>query len=541
MNSVSKHPLTGSTSPAPSRPKNRSRYILINTVSSYVRDIIDTITFLVLIPFIIKMLGSDVFGLWSLIWSFLAFFELADLGFGASVVKYVADARGRQDAGRKQAIVCTLFWIYAALGAIVMGGVVASLLFFNQIFDIPPDQAESARSVLLIIGARSALYMPLGMFRGVLVGHQKMKVANGYKVLGGLAYFVSVLLVLGHIPDLRVLAALNAVTGVLPLFAMVVHVRMTEPGLSLHPRHFERSLVRELSSFSMYFSLIQIAGLIATRVDTIVIKLFMPLEMVAVYSIGMRLSGKAEQFCTHLVKALSPVVAELHGGDDRQNIRVLWYRGSKLTIAFATPLLLGLALLAEPLIINWTSSEFRMSVPVCQWLAAAVMVAVIHGNTENVLSMSGYQRFLALSTLGCQLLNLGLSLVLIHVYGVAGVAMATFLAYVPVYAGWIQSRACAIHGKSHWDFYRNTLFPSIVPGLLMGGFLIGVQRFWHMTNLLEVAVLEVMGVMVFGGSFWMIGFDSKERRYFKEKVFSRVFRRRRRVEEEGSVSDSTQR
>jgi len=525
------HPKTPSPSgnaASEPRPRNRSHYILTNTLSSYGRDIVDTITFLVLIPFIIKTLGSDAFGLWSLIWSFLALFELADLGFGASVVKYVADARGRGDKGRQQAVVCTLFWIYVILGVLVMAGVAASLLFFNEVFEIPPDQAESARWVLLIIGARSALYMPLGMFRGVLVGHQRMKVANGYKVLAGIAYFVSVLLILGRIPHLWVLAVINAVMGVLPMLAMLAHVKITVRHLSLHPKHFDKSLIRELTSFSLYFSLIQIAGMIATRVDAIVIKLFLPLEMVAIYSIGMRLSGKAEQFCSHLVKALTPVVAELHGGEDHQNIRAVWYRGSKLTIAFAMPLLLGLAILAEPLIVSWTSPEFRPSVPVCQWLTAAVMVAVIHGNTENVLSMSGHQKFLAFSILGCQVLNLALSLVFIHIYGIAGVAMATFIAYVPVYAGLIQTRAGRIHGRSLWDFYRSTLFPSIVPGLVMAGVLVGVQRYRPLTGLLEVAILECLGVLVFGIVFWMIGFNSKEREYFKEKIFSRRFRHTRR-------------
>ena len=402
-----------------------------------------------------------------------------------------------------------------------------SLLFFNQVFEIPANQAESARSVLLIIGARSALYMPLGMFRGVLVGHQKMKVANGYKVLGGLAYFVSVLIVLSRIPDLRVLAGLNALMGVLPMFAMMVHVKMTLPELSLRPMFFDRSLVRELSTFSLYFSLIQIAGLIATRVDAIVIKLFMPLQMVAVYSIGIRLSGKAEQFCSHLIKALTPVVAELHGAGEQQNIRAVWYRGSKLTTAFATPLLLGLALLAEPLIISWTSPEFQMSVPVCQWLVAAIMISVIHGNTSNILSMGGQQKFLAFSILGCQVVNLGLSLFLIHIYGIIGVAMATFIAYVPVYVGFIQTRAGRVHERSHWDFYKSTLFPSIVPALLMAAFLVGVQRYRPVTNLVEVAILEILGSMVFAGAFWLIGFSGKERAYFKEKIIKRIFRRKR--------------
>lgn len=522
-----KQPLrSGGTASSPSRQKNRSGYILMNTLSSYGRDIVDTITFLVLIPFIINLLGSETFGLWSLIWSFLAFFELADMGFGASVVKYVADARGRQDMERQQAVICTLFWIYMGLGVIVMGAVAVSLLFFNQAFDIPPDQAVSARWVLMIIGARSALYMPLGMFRGVLVGHQKMKVANLYKVIGGLAYFVSVLLVLSRIPDLRVLAGLNAFLGVLPMFAMMVHVKVIMPELSLRPKHFDRSLIRELSSFSLYFSLIQIAGLIATRVDAIVVKIFLPLQMVAIYSIGIRLSGKAEQFCTHLIKALTPVVAELHGADDQQNIRAVWYRGSKLSIAFATPLLLGLAILAKPLILAWTGPEFKMSVPVCRWLSAAVMISVIHGNTQNILSMGGHQRFLAFSILGCQLLNLGLSLYLIQIYGIAGVAMATFMAYVPVYVGFIQTKANRVHGRSHWHFYTRTVFPSLGPAVLMAAFLIGGQYLRPLSGLVEVAIMEILGALIFAGSFWLIGFNSKERAYFKEKIVSRFLRRK---------------
>ena len=94
-----------------SKDKNRSRYILMNTLSSYGRDIVDTLAFLILIPFIIKTLGKESFGLWSLIWSFLAIFELADLGFAASVIKYVADARGKGDEQRLKEIVCTLVWI----------------------------------------------------------------------------------------------------------------------------------------------------------------------------------------------------------------------------------------------------------------------------------------------------------------------------------------------------------------------------------------------------------------------------------------------
>ncbi len=508
------------------KPQNRSRYILLNTVSSYGRDVVDTIAFLVLIPFIVKTLGNEGFGLWSLIWSFLSIFELADLGFAASVVKYVADARGKQDTQRLRKIVCTLFWIYVFLGSLVMAGIAASLLFFNRIFHIPADQAALANTVLLILGFRSALYLPLGMFRGVLVGYQKMTVANIYKAVANVLYLVAVLIFLSISPDIRVLAVVNMVTGLIPMFAMMIHVGRIVPDLSIRPRFFERSFVRELTSFSMYFSLIQMAGMIASRADALIIKLFLPLEMVGIYSIGMRLSDKAASFCSHLTKTLSPVFAELHGAGDRSNARSTLYLGSKITIAFATPFLLGLAILSEPLIVAWTGPDFRAASPVCQWLVAAAMVGIAHGNSTNLLSMGGYQKYVAFSIFAGQLLNVLLSFMLIKPLGITGVSMATFLSAVPIYIGLIQGLACRAYGQSYWRFYLGTLVPSLIPALIMSAFLLAALRFYNLTNLIEVAILECFGIVIFGGSFWLIGFKASERSYLKNKIGGALLRRR---------------
>jgi O-antigen/teichoic acid export membrane protein len=507
--------------------KNRSRYILVNTLSSYGRDVVDTVAFLVLIPFIIKTLGKESFGLWSLIWSFLAIFELADLGFAASVIKYVADARGRGDQDTLKKIVCTLFWIYVFLGAVVMAGIAASLLVFNKIFQIPPDQAPMAQAVLIILGVRSALYLPLGMFRGVLVGFQKMRIANVYKAFGTVLYLTAVLVLLTLEPDIRVLATVNMITGILPMFAIMIHSRRMIPGLRLHPRYIERSLVRKLASFSLYFSLTQIAGMIGTRADALIIKLFLPLEWVGIYSVGMRLSEYAGLFCSHLTRTLSPVFAELHGADEKSNVRAAHYFGTKLTVAFATPLLLGLGLLAEPLIRVWTGPDFLKAVPVCQWLVAAAMVAIIHGNTVNVLSMGGQQRYAALCIIGGQIINVVLSFIFIQPLGIVGVSMATFIAAVPIYVGLIETRAGQLQNRSLWHFYRRTVVPSLLPALVMAAMLVAVLRVWNLTNLAEVGILEIFAIVVFGTLYWIVGFDAKERMYLLEKARHALFRRNR--------------
>ncbi len=200
--------------------------------------------------------------------------------------------------------------------------------------------------------------------------------------------------------------------------------------------------------------------------------------------------------------------------------------GTKLTVAFATPLLMGLALLAEPLILAWTGPDYLMAVPVCQWLASAAMVSIIHSNTCNLLSMGGRQKFVALAVFGGQIVNIILSFLLIRPLGIVGVSMATLVAALPVYVILIERYAGRLHGRSLWSFYRETVLPSVVPALIMAGMFLLVLRYWSLTNLLEVAILEAFGIAVFGSVYWGIGFRSKERAYFKEKLKRALFRRR---------------
>lgn len=510
---------SGENSSGPSSDvKNRSRYILINTLSSYGRDVVDAVVFLILTPLIARILGSETFGLWQLLWAFISFFVLMDMGLGVSVVKYISDAKGKGDMDRQRRIISTLFWIYVGMAVLLVAGVTASVLFFNDVFDIPDHQQEVARAVLIILGMRLAFNMPFGMFRGVLIGYQKLAVANYYKILASICYLALVWTILNVVKDLRTLAVLNMLTGIAPMIAMMIHAKSTLPAISINPKLFDRSLVRQVTSFSIFIMIGQISTLIATRVDVIIIKAFMSLEMVAIYAIAMRLSEKAQQFCFQLIRALTPVFAEMHGSGEESNVRAAWFMGSKLSVAFAMPLLVGLILLAEPLVLAWMGPEFAGSAPALQWLASATLIAVIHGNSSNILSMEGHHKYLAFSMLSGQLLNIVLSVILIQRYGIVGVAVSTFVSSLPQFFIFIQTRACQIHQVSHWKFYSRTVAPSIVPVSIMIFAIYVGFHFRPQLNLLDVAIFEILGVIIFGVVFWFIGFTGKERSYFKKKL-----------------------
>lgn len=506
----------------PRQKKGRSSYIFWNTLSSYLRDFVDAATLIFLTPLMIRSLGRDTYGLWSLIWAYVNLFSLLDMGLGASVVKYVADARGKKDTERLQRVICTLFWIYAGLGGLLMSGVFLSGLWFNSFFEIPPQLHSTAAVALVLVGLRAGLAMPFGMFRGVLIGHQRQSLSNFYKIGGSALYFCGIAALLLTCPDLKLLALVSLAAGVLPNVGMYLHARSKVLEVSLHPRGFSKDLVRDLTSFSIYFMIIQVAGLIYTNVGAIVTKSHLPLAMVGVYSIAMRLAEKANTFCSHLTKAMTPVVAELHGAGDRENMKAVWFRGTKVTLALAVPLLLSLAVLAAPLVQAWAGQGFELAAPTLQILLLGTFASILHGHSSNLLSMGGHQRHQALCLALGQVANLCLSLVLVRFLGVIGVALATCLVEVPLQVLFIQRRACKVNECPQGTFYARTLLPCLVPAALSALLLVGGRTLFPLTRIWHVAALAIPSWFVFWTSFWLFGLNTKERAYFGPRLRARI-------------------
>lgn len=511
-------------------PRNiNPRDVLLNALSSYGGNLVDIAVFLLLLPFIIDSIGTQSFGLWSLVWAIVTTLSLMDLGFGQTVVKFVAGARGKSREGdrgdrNQRTLVCTLFWIHVAqmIGILVLLGLI--WLLFEDLFEVE-GRVEEARMILLIVGGGFAMSVPFGMFRGILIAHQKQWLPNLYRILATVIYAVLVLVVLRISPELSTLAFLNLIVTVGPLAAVTVHARVTLPGLSLRLRHFDRTILRDLWSHSFYFLIINFAALVYTRVDTFIIQAALNLTAVAMYALAMRVSDQVESFCLHVARTLTPVVAELHGAEEKARLIQVWLFGTKVAVAIGTPLVIGCVALARPLVVHWTGNEFLDAVPVLQILLLSVFVNVIHSNSHILLSMRGRQRYLAFALLGAQCANAALSIALVGTYGILGVAVATILTNVPFQVFVIQGKLKAVHNLSLSRFYGRTLLPSAVPLAAMLAALWTWNAIHTLGGLAEVALCEGLGCLVFWATFWGLGFGAEERTRIRG-ILRKIIRKR---------------
>jgi Na+-driven multidrug efflux pump len=163
------------------------------------------------------------------------------------------------------------------------------------------------------------------------------------------------------------------------------------------------------------------------------------------------------------------------------------------------------------------------SVPVLQILAVAVAIRVGNGTASTVLKGAGQHRMLAGVNLATGIANIALSILLVSLWGLAGVAVGTlvpvaFAAFVIVHPA-----ACRRVGLP----LRTALMRSVVPALwpaLVSGAALTLTR-----GMLSVTLPAVLAQMVFGGvlyfALFFLAIGSHDRALYAAKVHELLGRR----------------
>ncbi|WP_295582928.1 oligosaccharide flippase family protein [uncultured Lamprocystis sp.] len=498
--------------------QGRASSVVINTVTNYGRQLTNVTAFLVITPIIADRLGNDAFGLWSVLQATIGLLGLLDFGFSVSVVKFVAETRGQGNADRLQRITATLFGIYVMLGLLVISLALGLVPFLPELLNIPADKTEVAQVAFILVALRSALAAPMGMFFGILTGFQLQSWANMVQILGTVLYTAAAAWALMVLPSLETLAAVGLVTGVITCLFAVVLCAAKCAGISFRFRHFDRRLVREISSFSVSIFLIQVSGFIYTRIDALIIQQFLTLSAVAYYTVASRMATEASGLCRQLTNALTPLVAEMQGQGQKDRIRITFERGSKLSLAFATPLLVGLFWYGGDVLAAWMGEDYRSAETALRILLAAMLCSVVHANAANILSMTGHQKFLAYAFIAGQAANLGMTLAMVVPFGINGVALATLISTVVVDMGIVQPKAARMYRLTFSSYYRAAVLPSAlacIPMLVTFHF---AEQFLQPHSLRNIAFIEALGTLVFLGSFLLFGMNAQERRYYWERL-----------------------
>lgn len=513
--------VSGSSSPAPSTGQSAT-LLARNVAADYVAIAVDLGVGLLLLPFNIAHLGQAAYGLWVLTTSITTYFSMLDLGYGSAQVKFTAQYRALGDTDALNQTSSTIFFLFIAIAAVMYAGAVVLAFSIGDIFRLGHGERDTARSVLLIVSAQIALGLPFSVFGSITNGFQRFYVNTMISIATSLAVAAATVLVLLRGHGLVELVAVTTSIRVAALFAYRTTAYSSFPGLSIRWRHVRRARLREVSAFSVFLLMIEIASKVNYTADTMVIGAFLGTAAIATWAVGARLIAAVRTLSQTIARFLFPSLVDGATRESPDRLQMLLVQGTRLSLAMVLPMAIILALLADLVVAAWVGPRFADSVIVVRLLAIVVTVRIGALTAYALLKGAGHHRFAAVSSMLVATTNLALSIVLVRRFGLAGIAIGTLIPVVFASIFVVVPKACRRAHLPISTFIHRGVWPALWPAIPCAAVALAAR--FALSGLPAVLVGAAAGGAAYAAIFLVLAVERTERHRYV-RIAADIFRR----------------
>ncbi len=394
-----------------------------NIVANVTGVIVNMISGLLVMPYLIQTLGNSTYGLWILIGTLTGYFGVLDLGVPAAVGRLIAIHHARREPEQISVVMSTALALLLLVSLGICVATCIALPLFPVLFTVPASSALDVRYSLILVGFNLALTFPSSIFSGLLWGFARFDLQNAIDIPTLILRTVlTMTLVTVHAP-LMTLGVIVLVVGTLnSAFKMLLCYRLV-PHLHLSWQHVHRNRIREIFSIGGWLNVIAWSRTLIPQIAPTLIGARIGNAAVTTYTVARQLVVYANIFSNNATQVMTPAATGAYATNAVDSQKRLFIEGGKFAYALTLFLGAGLFCLGLPFIHWWQhglqDAAYRPllilmlgeSLPMSQWL------------TYSVLLGAGRQRALGLLALSEGVLTLPLILSLIG-NGLTGVSIA---------------------------------------------------------------------------------------------------------------------
>jgi O-antigen/teichoic acid export membrane protein len=371
------------------------RTVFLNALTTSLQVIASAAILFFLYRFLIRSIGMERLGIWSLVLGTTSIVALAHQGFSTSIVKFVAMHSAREDPAEVSLLIQTAIISAALLVAVIAAGLYPVA---RWVLALVVPRASLAEAVAILPFALLSLWCTImqGILQAGLAGHQWIALCNYLELAGSLTYLLlAFALVPGH--GLLGLAFAQALQGAAFLALTWLVLRRKLPRLPPLPRRWNRRLFREIAGYGFHFQLITAGQSLREPVTKALIAKFGGLAMTGFYDLASRFVVTFRELLAQGNQVLVPSVAHLQERDP-QSLPAIYRESYRVLFFLAVPTFSALAILSPLVSRIWIGRYEPLFVEFVAMLALAWLVNVLANPAYVVDLGSGVLRPV---TIGC--------------------------------------------------------------------------------------------------------------------------------------------
>lgn len=413
---------------------------------------------------------------------------LATLGLPRSAARYVTEF-GETDPGQVPFVLRRSTAFIGVTTAVVSLGVVAASQLLGRVLDLP-----SLVPFLTVGGAYIVGRSFTSFFGSLFQGFNRVTWAAVLTVVSALGQLVFVV---------GMVAAGHGALGALGGYA-IAYLVASGVGAAVLYRRFYRpataaaspaaGLSRRILEYSVPLTATRGANVLDKKVDSILLGVLVNVTAVGYYTVAKQVADFVSMPASSFGYTLSPELGKQHSERRTESAARLYEQSLKYVLTMYIPGVVGLVLVAEPMIRYVFGSDYLPAVPVVQVFGGFILVNAINKITSDALDYLGRASVRAMVKSAMAVTNFGLNLVLIPPYGAVGAAAATVVTYT-VYT---LSNVYVIHRELSLAVRRIARQTVVVCLVAMGMGAIVALGLTRVSGLPSLFAVVLLGVAVSG-------------------------------------------
>ena len=383
------------------------------------------VTFL-MTPFIVHSLGNRMYGVWTLIGTFIGYYGLLDFGLSSAASRYISQSLGRGDLEDMNHVANTAFSLFSLVG---LAALLLTLLAVAvcPAFIHDPEEVALFRKIILLLGVATAVGFPVRVFGGVLNSYLRYDYLSGISIARTLLSNAAIYYYLSRGGGVMAVTVISFIFSLLQNAGTYAASKAQCPHVRIAGFRYDRAKVRAMFNYSWKTFVCQVGDLLRFRIDSLMIAGFLEVSLVTPYTVGVRLVDGFSQLVGSSIGTMMPVFSQYEGRGDYDAIRNALLKVTTLSTLLCAFVGFSIIFYAKAFIFRWMGPGFDRSYYITVILCIASIIALPQSPGIQLLyGISKHNYYAVLNT--CEaVLNVILSYVFLRYYGMYGVALGTMV------------------------------------------------------------------------------------------------------------------
>ena len=466
----------------------------------------------VLTPVLVRGLGDESYGVWSLLMTLTTYYALADLGLRGAGVKYISQYAATKDWDNVNKVLVTCLGLFLLFAVCLVP--VVSLIAWRMPSHLNAEHVGLAtiRLVIVLTGATVVLGIPGQAFAAVLAATKRFDLSNALAVIAQLTQSVLLIFVVWRGGGIVEMAQVTLLVSVLAQVSRIVLAKVALPQAHFSIQWLDGEMAGRLIRFGILNVVQGVGRLVSKSAGTVLVGFILGPVQVTYFSIAESLTKKSSELSRSICSVLMPVASQFDAQERHEDLKRMLLIGTSVLAALGAGLAIVFIVLGDTLISLWIGARYvGTTFPILCVLSISLVITTASNGLRSILRGTNRMRLLAGLGICEAVMTLALGVGLLNGYGLDGMPYAILITQFVVSGVVLPYATCKAIDLPIGKYLARGVFPGLSAAVPMLLFLTGATAYVPPTNLVHLVIHGGIALIVLGCGVLFICFEEDTR------------------------------